>query len=201
AWDNGAGTALVVEVAKGLASREDDLETNVHLLVYGAEEVGLCGSTYDANQRDHDTIKAIVNNDGVVRGRTLKFYTHGFDELTAAVDRTSERTGHEITTSPQLGPHSDHWPYVAWGVPGYHVMSETGHRGRGWGHTAADTFDKLDVRDLREQAYFITELVVELARREVAIEPRDPEAIATQLEDEDLAEGMKVIGSWPYDDA
>jgi Zn-dependent M28 family amino/carboxypeptidase len=77
-------------------------------------------------------------------------------------------------------------------------MSETGTEGRGWGHTFADTLDKLEKRDLREQAILLAELVVELADDETAVGRREPEAIAAQLEDEDLAEGMKVIGDWPY---
>jgi Zn-dependent M28 family amino/carboxypeptidase len=198
AGDNGAGTALVVEVAKALAAREDDLGTRVHCLVYGAEEVGLCGSHHDADERDHDDIKAIVNNDGVVRGRTLKFYTHGFDELDDAAQSVADRFDHPVTTSPKLGPHSDHWPYVQWGVPGYHVMSETEGEGRGWGHTRADTLDKLEPRNLREQAVLVAELVVHLAGDDVEISHRNPEDIAAQLEDEDLAESMKITGDWPY---
>jgi len=198
AGDNGAGTALVVEVAKALAAREDELDTRVHCLVYGAEEVGLCGSADDAADRNHDDIEAIVNNDGVVRGRTLSFYTHGFDELDDAAGTVADRLDHPVTTSPKLGPHSDHWPYVQWGVPGYHVMSETDGEGRGWGHTRADTLDKLEPRNLREQAILIAELVVHLASEDVAVEHRDPEEIAEQLEDEDLAESMQITGDWPY---
>ena len=198
AMDNGAGTAVVLEVARALAARESELDTRVHVVVYGAEEVGLCGSTHDSETRDHDDIRAIVNNDGVVRGRTLKFYTHGFDELDAAATDVADRFDHPVVTTPELGPHSDHWPYVQWGVPGYHVMSETDYEGRGWGHTRADTLDKLEVRDLREQSILLAELVVHLAREGVEIPHRDPDDIAEQLEAEDLAEGMKVIGDWPY---
>jgi Zn-dependent M28 family amino/carboxypeptidase len=196
AMDNGAGTAMVVELARSLAAREDELDTRVHLLVYGAEEVGLVGSAYDSERREG--IKAIVNNDGVVRGRTLKFYTHGFEELDDAVETVADRFDHPVRTTPELGPHSDHWPYVQDGVPGYHVMSVTGSEGRGWGHTRADTLDKLEVRDLREQAVLLTELVVHLADEGVEVAHREREEIATQLEEEDLAEGMKVIGDWPY---
>jgi len=198
AGDNGAGTALVVEVARALAAREDELDTRVHCLCYGAEEVGLVGSAHDADERDGESVKAIVNNDGVVRGRTLKCYTHGFDELGDAAEAVGERFDHPVKTTPRLGPHSDHWPYVQWGVPGSHLISETDGEGRGWGHTYADTLDKLDIRNLREQAVLVAELVVELASDETAIEHRDPEAIAEQLEDEDLAEGMRVVGDWPY---
>jgi len=198
AADNGAGTAVVVEVARALAGREDDLDTRVHVVVYGAEEVGLVGSAHDAEQRDHDEIKAIVNNDGVVRGRTLECYTHGFDALETAATDVAERFDHPVETSPRLGPHSDHWPYVQWGVPGYHVRSETASEGRGWGHTRADTLDKLESRNLREQAVLLTDLIVTLADESVAVSHRDPGEIAEQLEAEDLAEGMKRIGDWPY---
>jgi Zn-dependent M28 family amino/carboxypeptidase len=77
-------------------------------------------------------------------------------------------------------------------------MSETGTEGRGWGHTFADTLDKLEVRNLREQAVLLTELVVDLADDDAEIGRREPEEIAEQLEDEDLAAGMKIIGDWPY---
>lgn len=199
AADNGAGTALVVEAARALTNRESALDTRVHLLVYGAEEVGLVGSQYDADHRAHDSIKAIVNNDGVVRNRTLTCHTHGFDDLSEAATRVADRMDHPLKTPPELNPHSDHWPYVMWGVPGYHVRADTGDVGRGWGHTHADTLDKLSVRDLREQTILVTELVVELARTETTVSHRQPSEIAAQLERENRAEGMRVIGDWPYE--
>jgi hypothetical protein len=79
-------------------------------------------------------------------------------------------------------------------------MSETGDEGRGWGHTYADSLDKLEVRDLREQAVLLTELTVRLAGDEFSVARKDPEEIAAALEDEDQAAGMKVIGDWPYDE-
>ncbi|MDL5360417.1 M28 family peptidase [Halalkalicoccus sp. NIPERK01] len=198
ASDNGAGTAMVIEIANALSERSDELETRVEFVVYGAEEVGLVGSDHHAANADHGSIEAIVNSDGVVRGRTLEFYTHGFSELEAAAERVADRFDHPVKTVPRMGPHSDHWPFAQWGVPGYHVMSDTGELGRGWGHTFADTIEKVDVRDLREQAVVLTELVVDLAREGTTIEHRAPEEIAAALEDEGQAAGMKVIGDWPY---
>jgi Zn-dependent M28 family amino/carboxypeptidase len=198
AMDNGAGTAMVVELANALAAREDELDTRVHFVAFGAEEVGLVGSEHLAGEMDHDSIKAIVNNDGVVRGRTLSFLTHRFDELEDAAETVADRFDHPVKTVPRLGPHSDHWPFVQWGVPGYHVGSETDQAGRGWGHTFADTFEKVESRNLREQAILLAELVVHLASGDVTVEHKPPEDITEYLEDEDLAEGMKIIGDWPY---
>ncbi|MFH5798535.1 M28 family peptidase [Haladaptatus sp. CMAA 1911] len=200
AMDNGAGTAMVVEMANALAEREDELDTKVHFVAFGAEEVGLDGSSHMASVTDFDGIKAILNNDGVARGRTLTFTTHGFDELDDAAHEIADRYGHPVSTIPEQGPHSDHWPFVQWGVPGYHVMSETGDEGRGWGHTFADTLDKVEVRNLREQAILLTELAVLLASDEFEVEHKAPAEIADALEAEDQAAGMKIIGDWPYDE-
>ncbi|MFC6836248.1 M28 family metallopeptidase [Halomarina ordinaria] len=195
AMDNGAGTAMVVQVARALARRESDLERSVRFVCYGSEEVGLCGSTHDAERRDLDRVKAIVNCDGVLQGRTLSAYTHGFDDLERVLREVAEHFDHPLGMNPQQGPHSDHWPYVlAGGVPAYHVTSETDGRGRGWGHTRADTLDKLESRDLREGAILLTELVVRLARADTEVARRPPEDIVAALEREGHAEGLRITG-------
>lgn len=198
AGDNGAGTATLVEIAQALIRGNFDLDTQINFIVYGAEEVGLCGSSHDRDTRSKESIKAILNNDGVGRGRTLRCYTHGFPELSEAAETVANKLSHPVTTTPRLGPHSDHWPYVQRGVPGYHMLSETDHEGRGWGHTRADTLDKVDIRNIREQAIVLTELVAYIASDTCEIAHRSQESIANQLEEEDLAYGMKQIGDWPY---
>jgi Zn-dependent M28 family amino/carboxypeptidase len=198
ALDNGAGTATVVAVARALATREEDLDTRVHLCCFGAEEVGLVGSSHDAATRDPASVRAVLNCDGVVGARTLRLHTHGFDGLERAVEEVRARFDHPVETTPELMPHSDHWPYVARGVPGSHATSATGEAGRGWGHTRADTLDKLESRTLREHAILLTELVVALASADAELSHRDPDAVAEQATREGLAEGMRVTGDWPF---
>jgi len=200
AMDNGAGTATIVEVANALAGMEDELDTRVRFVAYGAEEVGLVGSGVEAERADRDAIEAIVNVDSNVFGRTLSLSTHGFDDLTAAAERLADRFDHPVSTSEEQVPHSDHWPFVIHGVPGYMVSGETEGRGRGWGHTEADTLEKLEARDLREQAILLTALVADLAGNDTDVARREPSEIAAALEAEDKATGMKVIGDWPYDE-
>jgi len=197
AMDNGAGTATVVEVANALARREDALDTRVHVVCFGSEEVGLVGSNHHAARADRDAIRAVVNNDGVAQARTLAVTTHGFDPLAEAVHTVADRFDHPITVDPRMGPHSDHWSYTKRGVPGAYVHSDTGP-GRGWGHTRADTLDKLAVRDLREQAILVTELVVELARGDRSIPHADTDRIAAALERQGEAAAMKLTDDWPF---
>lgn len=198
AVDNAAGTAMLVELTRALRDRASELETRVHLLGFGAEEVGLVGSSLDATERAPERIRAVVNLDGVVRARTLKLLTNGFEALEQPARVAAGRFDHPVSVVPRMSPHSDHWPYVARGVPGYHVKSETTTAGRGWGHTAADTIDKLDIRDLREQAIVLNELLVQLTDGELSLPRRTPGSIADQLRAEDLAAGMQATGDWPF---
>jgi Zn-dependent M28 family amino/carboxypeptidase len=197
AVDNAAGTATVLEVARALLAREESLDRRVRIVCFGAEEVGLRGSRREADRIDPDGVQAVVNCDGVCRGRTLQWYTHGSDALGAAVERTADRFGHPASIRPTHHPHSDHWPFVARGVPGLLVSSEGDDRGRGWGHTAADTLDKLDRRTLRESAILVTGVVAALADWE-PIERRSSAAVVAALEREGLAPGMRVTGDWPF---
>ena len=200
AMDNGAGTAMVLELARALAAREPDLDTRVEFVCYGAEEVGLIGSTSHAESVDPDSVKAVLNFDGVARGRDLAAYTHGWNELAEAVETVADRFDHPFDPVPEVGPHSDHWPFVVRGIPGYHVYADTGDEGRGWGHTQADTLDKVESRDLRESAVLLTELAVELASADLTIPRKDDSEIAGMLEEQGYVEGMKITGDWPYGD-
>jgi Zn-dependent M28 family amino/carboxypeptidase len=195
ALDNGAGTAMVVEVARVLASRADELDTRVHLACFGSEEVGLVGSGHAASRAD---VRAVCNLDGVCGGRTLKAHVGGFDGLAAAFETVAERYDHPVTVVPEHLPHSDHWPFVARGLPGCMVSAETGDRGRGWGHTEADTLDKLDSRTFREQAVLLADVVVELAREDADLAPLPRDEIAAALEAQGEAEGMRLTDDWPF---
>jgi Zn-dependent M28 family amino/carboxypeptidase len=198
AMDNGAGTATIVEVANALAAREAELDRRVRFVAFGAEEVGLVGSSLYAAAVDPDRVAAVVNVDSNVFGRTLKLAHHGFEELEAAAERVSDRFDHPVSLGEELVPHSDHWPFVERGIPGYMISGETEGRGRGWGHTGADTLDKLESRNLREQAILLTELVIELADESATTERRDRDEIAAALEREGKATGMKITGDWPF---
>ena len=109
----------------------------------------------------------------------------------------SDRFGHPASVRPTQHPHSDHWPFVARGVPAVLVSSDDGDRGRGWGHTGADTLDKLERRTLREGSILVTALVADLASAD-RIPRRDPTDVAADLERQDLAAGMRATGDWPF---
>jgi hypothetical protein len=76
------------------------------------------------------------------------------------------------------------------------LHSDSGERGRGWGHTHADTRDKVDDRNVREHAMLTALLVRELA--ETAEVPRlAADELAAAFRAADFETGMRAADLWP----
>jgi len=194
ALDNGCGITVVVAAAHLLA--EMDLDTRVRVAGVGCEETGLLGAEALADALDTDRVKAVVNVDGAGRFRDLLAYTHGSDAMADIAARVAEEANRPIDTTDRVHPFSDHWPFLKRGVPALQLHSKSGERGRGWGHTHADTRDKVDDRNLREHAMLAALLICELAATDDV--PRQPaEAVAEHLREDDYEEGMRAAGIWP----
>jgi aminopeptidase YwaD len=186
AEDNGSGSVLVCEVGRLLAQVADELDVTVECVTFGAEEVGLYGSKEMAQTRALDDIKAVVNLDAIGGSRTLGVGTHGFDALTEAFEDVSEALDTTMEVDDDINPHSDHWPFVKRGVPGLLAYSVSESDGRGWGHTHADTLDKLDRRDFRELAVLVAAGVANIASDDCAPSHVDRDVIEERAEEQDL---------------
>ncbi|WP_101294980.1 M28 family peptidase [Halegenticoccus soli] len=193
ALDNGCGIATVVTAARILA--EADLDLGVRVAGVGCEEIGLMGAEHLAETLELDRVKAVVNVDGAGRFRDLVAMTHASEATRGAATRVSERTRQPIKLREEPHPFSDQWPFVKRGVPALQLHSDSGERGRGWGHTHADTRDKVDDRNVREHAMLTALLVAELARSEV---PRlDRDELAAAFREAEFEAGMRAAGLWP----
>lgn len=196
ALDNGCGIATVVTAARLLAGF--DFDCRVHVAGVGCEEIGLVGAEALADDLDLESVRAVVNVDGAGRHRNLKTYTHGSDDLRELTARVCEDAGQPVTFEETPHPYSDHWPFLRQGVPALQLHSEPeggGERGRGWGHTAADTRDKADARNLRDHAVLTALLVRELTRADIG--RRDVDELADELRGAHAEKGMRAGDIWP----
>ncbi|SFG63931.1 Zn-dependent amino-or carboxypeptidase, M28 family [Halopelagius inordinatus] len=194
ALDNGCGIATVVVAAEILAAM--DLPLGVRVAAVGCEETGLTGAERLAAELDHDRLKAVVNVDGAGRFRDLVAMTHDSDATERVARRVADRTRHPIRVRPEPHPFSDQWPFVRAGIPALQLHSDSGERGRGWGHTHADTRDKVDDRNVREHAMLAAILVRELAS-ESEVPRLDEDALAAAFRAEEFETGMRAAGLWP----
>ncbi|WP_458209379.1 M28 family peptidase [Haladaptatus sp. NG-SE-30] len=194
--DNGAGSALVAEIGRLLGQAE--LDTRVRLVTFGSEEIGLYGAYHWAETHDLDSVKCVVNIDGAGNSRNLGVGTNGFDELSETFEEVTADLRVPLSTHEGISPHGDQWAFVQEGVPAVMAYSRSEGSGRGWGHTHADTLDKLDIRDLRALALVLTNVVVALAEEGREIPHKSRDDIKEEI-DEGYVEELKIGGRWPYD--
>ena len=196
ALDNGCGVAVLLGTAHLLTAL--DLGCRVRLVGVGCEEVGLLGAEALAESLDRDRVRAVVNLDGVGRFRDLRVLTHTSEALGELVGELADETGHPIHVDEDPHPYSDHWPFLRDGVPSVQLHSQPpggGKRGRGWGHTEADTLDKVDSRNLRNHAILTALLIEKLSRTDPS--RIDEGKLRAALRGEDLETGMKAADVWP----
>lgn len=195
--DNGAGSALVTEVGRLLSMERSLLDTEVRLITFGSEEIGLWGAYHWTNSHDLSDVKAVLNLDGAGGGRTLGVNANGFSDLEAAITDAADRLDVPLEDGSTISPHGDQWAFVQEGVPSAMCYAHSDSAGRGYGHTHADTLDKLDPRDLRALAIVITEAVVEVADSDREIDRKSRSDIREQI-DEGYERELKRGGRWPY---
>lgn len=204
AVDDASGTALVMELARVFGPLSGQLERTIRFEAYTAEEIGVFGSTLYVNaMSDADLAPAdfMLNLDGGALGSGRGLSLQGLDELQPLFSNMAQEMGYPLKLNDQVGTASDHFPYFVRGVP---VASMFAHRppglGRGFGHTMADTLDKVSEVELRESAMVAARLLLRLANRQEAIgRRRSPDEIKQILLDHGLEESLRAQGKWPFE--
>ncbi|MFT4932418.1 MAG: Zn-dependent M28 family amino/carboxypeptidase, partial [Natronomonas sp.] len=176
----------------------DDLDCRVRVAGVGSEELGLMGSAALADALDLERVRAVVNVDGAGRERDLVAMTQASETAETVVESVADGTVHPIHVDPDPHPYSDHWPFLREGIPALQLHSRVpdgGARGRGWGHTQADTRDKVDPRTLREHAMLGALLTMELAGRDP--DPIESADLREAMLEQDFEPGMRAANLWP----
>jgi hypothetical protein len=208
AVDDAAGTALVMELARIFASLGDRLHASgsrtLRFEAYAAEELGVLGSTRYIDSMSDSEVSAVdfmLNLDGAALGSNRGLGLQGLEELSSLFSGFAREMGYPLRVSSRVSTASDHFPYLLRGVPvAFMGAQRPSGVGRGFGHTRADTLDKVDEVELRESAMVAARLVLRLATMEDAIgHRRTPEQVRQLLLDHDLEEPLRAQGKWPFD--
>ena len=197
ALDNGCGIAALVTAARILA--EADLGCGVRFAAVGCEETGLLGAEHLASTTETNDLKAVLNLDGAGRFRDLVALTHTSEATADVARRVCERANQPVRVDPEPHPFSDQWPFVRAGVPALQLHSDSGERGRGWGHTSADTRDKVDARNVREHGILAALMLRDLADETTEVPTLDAYELEEAFREAEFETGMRAAGLWPAD--
>jgi Zn-dependent M28 family amino/carboxypeptidase len=167
--DNAAGCALIAEIGR-LLTKISELGYRIRLIGFGSEEIGLYGSSHWAKTHDLSSVAGVINLDGIGFSRDLKVV--GVNSIAEPFADTVTKTGHSVRTTESVSAFNDGWSFAREGVPivtcRSFVNSPNGIIRYGnleWGHTHADTLDKIDKRDIHDLAIQIAAGTVGIAQR------------------------------------
>ncbi len=149
AIDNGTGIAFVLELADLFAPHAGVFPVHLRFMGFDAEEMGLLGSKAYVERLERsgeiDRIAAVFNLDCPIGGLHERIGVNGHEELLPVLRPVMEREPERVVLETKVSTASDHFPFVAAGVPGvYQYGAGDPREGRGVTHTSADTFDKID---------------------------------------------------------
>ncbi len=206
AVDNAAGVVAVLEAARGLARYGEHLRRRVKVALFGVEELGLVGA-WAFTHRHRDALKdtvLMVNND--VGGRPTGIGVMGAEALKSCLEPLAARVRVAGENLPPFrvsvgGPGwgSDFFPFIAHGVPTLGIGTTPVRPEEAiYGHTRADTPDKVYKEGLTECAAINAQVVLHVANL--------PERPARQMSREEVevyfrahrfTETLELLEMWP----
>jgi aminopeptidase YwaD len=200
AGDDAAGTVVGLEVGRALAPLAGQLRRTVRIICFGAEELGLLGAYHHAAQgaARGERFRFVLNLDGAGRGTggQEQLVLSGLPELVPYFQFLARQLPYDFTIRDELNAHSDHFPFALHGIPNATLSSRdatAGMLGRGWGHTEADTLDKVTLRSIQLAAALAARLVIRLSEDEAFPgRLRTPEEVRQQLADAGLLERVRA---------
>ncbi len=199
ALDNGCNVALVLEVARAMHAAGIRPRRSVRFVLFAGEEQGMLGSWAYArrHRQELDRIAAVVVFDagsGAVTGYELS----GRDDLLPALQKTLEPAAFygplHNTLDTEIG--TDNFDFFLEGVPTLVAAQQPANYLINY-HAYSDTFDKVDLKQLRKNTALAAVTVYALADREQALGRRlsRPEVEAL-LERTEAAAQMRQMGLW-----
>ena len=155
AFDDAAGSACVMEMARVLAKEREHLKRRVRFILFAAEEIGCHGSLGYLNRHpdEVENIRFMLCLDGGGRAGRQGFMLNGWPALEPLFRELSDDIGIDLPVWQGVFPGGDHWSFLVRGIPTSCIgdpEEETPWKHRGFGHTIYDTVDKVEPRILRE---------------------------------------------------
>jgi Iap family predicted aminopeptidase len=166
AEDPVSGTAAVLEAARTLAAYGGTPECTLRFVFWGIEEIGLIGSrAYVAAHADElDRVRFYLNLDSAGAVKEKGIVLNEWPDLQPVFEGWSREMSHPFLVGQSINAHSDHYPFLMEGVPTGGMESvKKDLSGRGYGHTAYDTLDKVSLAGVREAAALAARLALRIA--------------------------------------
>ncbi len=177
ATDNGAGSAVMIEVMRILKAAHLKLNRTVRLGLWSGEEQGLLGSRayvkahFGAEKDKFDVYLNLDNGSGKIRGVYLQGNDAARPLFEEAFQPFHDMGVTTLTLKDTTG--TDHLSFDSVGLPGFQFIQDPLDYGTIVHHSAVDTYSHAVPEDLMQAAAVIASLVSDFANQERPF-PRKP---------------------------
>ena len=199
ALDNGCNAALVIDALRAIKASGLRPRRTIRFALFAGEEQGMIGSRayVTAHRLELDRAAGVVIFDSGI-GRVTGFSLGGRKDLAEAADELVSPLkpwdASTLTTDAEWG--TDNFDFMLEGVPTFVANQEEANYLINY-HASSDTFDKVDIQQLKKHVAEAAELILALADTPQPIGPRLNRAQVEQtLHDTHLDEQLKIFGIW-----
>jgi len=200
ALDNGCNAAMVIEAARAIKATGLLPRRTIRFILFSGEEEGLLGSWAYVREHRAEMDKyrgAVIFDDGV--GRVTGYSLGGRQDIAAAVNEILKPfsgwgVDHQ-TLDASTG--TDHLDFLLEGVPTLVANQEVANYMQNY-HAASDTFDKVDIRELKLNTVLAAVTVWGIADRTEPIGKRQSRAeLESLMKETGLDKQLRSLGMWP----
>jgi hypothetical protein len=170
ALDNASGTALVLDLARVLASEQVDLPFNVEFVLFNGEEDGLLGSFYEASVTPHSPKNLkVINLDMVGASKvdyllidpSVQVKNESMHEFFA---KEAEEKEWKYKVKRNAGG-SDHLPFAQMGIEVVMLLDFSDDVFDNYYHSPKDTMDMIDFKRLEDFGDMILKYIYKEAKQ------------------------------------
>ena len=200
ATDNAASIAVILELTRLIKENNVVPNRTLRFIAFAVEEFGVVGSTIYVNDVDVSDNVCMINLDGLVGHIPKHIACGGYDELFNLVKGLKEVLPYDPTFSKNIITASDNYPFLCKGIPNICIYGQRSDpsAGRGYGHTSADTFDKISRLDSKLSLAFALVFVYEFSKLEKIPKKLTEAEIIKILQDAKLEENLRLLDKWPF---
>jgi acetylornithine deacetylase/succinyl-diaminopimelate desuccinylase-like protein len=199
ALDGGRTAAIVIEAARDILRTGIRPRRSIRFVLFTGEERSMLGSWayVRAHRAELDRAGAAIVF-GAGAGHVTGFMLNGRHDFEAGVREAmkpieSWGADHHVFDAP-MG--IDSFDFLLEGVPSL-IANQQAAKNLADSHAAPDTFDKVDVQELKRNAAIAAVTAFGIAERATPLGPRQSRAeIETLLKTSGLDERMKIAGLW-----
>ncbi len=197
AHDPASGMVAVIEAARVLSAyAARTLNNTIRFIAFGTEEIGLTGAFryVEAHEKELDTIRFMLNMDAAGGASRKGIVIHQWKELQPFFKHMATQLNADIPIGQKVHSYSDHFPFFLKGIPSGHMGDpETPPSGRGFGHTAYDTLDKIKLENLRTASAVGARIALRCANEnDFPASRRNPQAVQHIVDNDTGLEGYRI---------